>query len=169
VLHECGRLTIREESLNYSFAGLTGTFGKHRITPERARELCRMDGRGANQEEIANCVYGGEWGRKNLGNTEPGDGWRYRGRGLIQITGRNNYTKRGQLLGIDLAGQPELVVDPRFALEIAAAFWKSAGCNELADRSDDARAVTKAVNGGDTGLPEREELLRLTRRTWPWA
>jgi len=169
VLHECGRLTIREESLNYNFKGLTGTFGAHRITPERAQEICRLDNRVADQEAIANCVYGGDWGKKNLGNTDPGDGWKYRGRGLIQITGRNNYTKRGQLLGIDLAAQPELVVDPRYALEIAAAFWHSAGCNEIADRSDDAKAVTKAVNGGAVGLDEREELLGITRQTWPWA
>jgi len=165
VLHECGLLTIREESLNYNFKGLTGTFGTHRISAERAQEICRLDNRAADQEAIANCIYGGDWGKQNLGNTDPGDGWRYRGRGLLQITGKTNYRNRGALLGIDLVGQPELVVDPRYALEIAAAYWKSRGCNELAD-ADDLRGVTKQINGGFIGLPERETLLNLTRQTW---
>lgn len=169
VLHECRRLELRAESMNYDFAGLTATFGKHRISHERARELCRTQGRAAKQEEIANTVYGGAWGKKNLGNTEPGDGWRYRGRGLIQITGREMYAKRGKPLGIDLVAQPELAHDPRYALEIAAAYWKSRGCNALADAHDDARAVTKAVNGGDNGLAKREKLLSATKKTWSWG
>lgn len=102
VLHECGRLRLREESMNYDFAGLRKTFGKHRITDERAREICRVQGRAADQEAIANTVYGGAWGKKNLGNTDPGDGWRYRGRGLIQITGRGMYGERGKPLKLDL-------------------------------------------------------------------
>jgi putative chitinase len=169
VLHECGLLKIREESMNYDFNGLTSTFGRHRITLERAREICRVQGRAADQEAIANTVYGGAWGKKNLGNTDPGDGWRYRGRGLIQITGREMYADRGKPLGIDLIKQPDLVFDPRHALPIAAAYWKVRGCNELADKSDNARAVTKAVNGGDIGLAEREKLLEKTKKIWPWT
>lgn len=169
VLHECGKLRLRAESMNYDFEGLTTTFGKHRITHERAREICRTQGRAADQEAIANTVYGGAWGKKNLGNTEEGDGWRYRGRGLVQITGRGMYKERGKPLKIDLVEQPELAFDPRHALEIAAAYWKSRGCNELADKHDDARAVTKAINGGKIGLKEREAFLKRTKKTWPWT
>jgi putative chitinase len=154
--------------MNYDFDGLTKTFGTHRITHKRAREICRVQGRAADQEAIANTVYGGAWGKKNLGNIEPEDGWRYRGRGLIQITGRGMYNQRGKLLGIDLVAKPELVFDPSHALEIAAAYWKSRGCNQLADKHDDARAVTKAINGGYNGLADRERWLKKTRKVW-WA
>ena len=168
LLHECRRLELRTESFNYSFDGLMDTFGSKRISKEVAEKLCRKQGRAAKQEEIANVVYGGKWGKDNLGNTEPGDGWRYRGRGMIQITGRANYKERGKPLGIDLVAKPDLVFDPAHALAIAAAFWKSRGCNELADKHDDARAVTKKINPGLHGLAEREKLLKETKKIWPW-
>lgn len=82
------------ESLNYSTQGLLNNF-KGRISAADAARFGRSSSHPANQEAIANLVYGGEWGRERLGNTQPGDGWRYRGRGLVQITGRANYDKFG--------------------------------------------------------------------------
>lgn len=92
------RFTPISESLNYSVDGLLKTFGRHRISAADAARFGRRDTapkRAANQEAIANLIYGGEWGKANLGNTMPGDGWTYRGRGLSQITGRANYEKFG--------------------------------------------------------------------------
>lgn len=91
-----------------------------------------------------------------LGNSEPGDGQRFKGRGPIQITGRSNYRRFGQQLGIDLVARPELVATPAVAFEVAALFWKSNGLNELADAGDFVR-ITKRINGGTNGLAEREK------------
>ena len=90
-----------------------------------------------------------------LGNTQPGDGFRYRGRGPIQITGRANYEKYGDLLGVDLVGNPDLAATPQFAFSTAALFWKTRGLNELADVQDFI-TITKRINGGTTGLKERQ-------------
>lgn len=83
------------ENLNYSTDALISKFGRHRISEADARKYGRSGGRPANQEAIANAIYGGEWGRKNLGNTQSGDGWKYRGGGLPQVTGRANFRKFG--------------------------------------------------------------------------
>jgi putative chitinase len=93
-------------------------------------------------------------GRADLGNTEPGDGFRYRGRGLIQITGRANYAEAGAALGSDLVSSPELLEDWRFATASAAWFWQSRGCNALADQGD-FNGVTRRINGGLTHLDRR--------------
>src|SRR5262249_59072227 len=82
-----------------------------------------------------------------LGNTQPGDGFRYRGRGPIQITGRANYEKYGDLLGVDLVGNPDLAATPQFAFSTAGLFWKLNGLNELADVQD-FTPITQRVNGG---------------------
>lgn len=82
------------ENLNYSVAALTSKF-PNRISVSDAQKYGRSAMQPANQEAIANTIYGGSWGRENLGNTQPGDGWNYRGRGLTQITGRRNYAKFG--------------------------------------------------------------------------
>lgn len=92
--------------------------------------------------------------RYDLGNVAPGDGFRYRGRGLIQLTGRANYKQAGDALGVDLIGQPELLGEPVLACRSAAWFWKSHGCNELADAGK-FEAVTKRINGGLNGYAER--------------
>ena len=91
-----------------------------------------------------------------LGNTEPGDGKRYKGRGPIQVTGRSNYQRFGKLLGIDLVGQPELAATPAVGFQIAGAFWKSNGLNELADVGDFLK-ITKRINGGTNGLEDRRK------------
>lgn len=101
-------------------------------------------------------------GRQDLGNTEPGDGRRYKGRGLIQITGRANYKACGDALGMDLVGHPELLEEPTNAALSAAWFWDSRNLNELADRGD-IRAITKKINGGLTGYQDRLSYLALAQ------
>jgi len=101
-------------------------------------------------------------GRKDLGNTEPGDGRRYKGRGVIQLTGRANYKRAGRYLGLDLERQPELAALPEVAYRLAAFYWLDRNINADADR-DDLRAVTRAINGGTNGLNDRKALLSLAK------
>ena len=93
-------------------------------------------------------------GRKDLGNVHPGDGKVFRGRGLLQITGRTNYKRCGDALGIDLSGNPSLLEEPDLACRSAAWFWKERGLNELADKGD-FKLITKRINGGYNGWLER--------------
>jgi len=93
-------------------------------------------------------------GRADLGNTKPGDGPRFKGRGLIQVTGRANYTACAQALKLPLLDHPELLELPTYAAQSAGWFWKSHGCNELADTGD-VKAVTRRVNGGFNNLSDR--------------
>ncbi|CAN5121779.1 hypothetical protein BH11PSE9_BH11PSE9_17620 [soil metagenome] len=90
-----------------------------------------------------------------LGNTQPGDGKRFKGRGPIQITGRFNYQKYGSLLGIDLCANPPLAATPEVAFATAGLFWEKNGLNELAD-AEDFVAITKRINCGTNGLPDRQ-------------
>lgn len=94
-------------------------------------------------------------GRKDLGNTRPGDGFRYRGRGLIQLTGRANYESATRALGVDLVNQPELLETPALAARSAAWFWSTRNCNALADAGD-FTALTRRINGGLNGLKDRQ-------------
>lgn len=135
------------ESLNYSVEGLRKTFGRHRISDAECERYGRAPGRPANQIVIANIVYGGEWGRVHLGNTQPGDGWNMRGSGFKQITGRRNTEATGFTA-------EELRTDVYKAALAAAQFFVNAGCVPYARRGD-ITAVTKKVNGGLNGLPER--------------
>lgn len=96
-------------------------------------------------------------GRSDLGNTVKGDGYKFRGRGLIQITGRANYAACGEALGLDLINQPELLEQPPHAAMSAAWFWSTRGLNTLADQKDFAK-ITKRINGGLTGQAERQAL-----------
>lgn len=95
-------------------------------------------------------------GRDDLGNLAPGDGVRYKGRGLIQITGRHNYEECGRYLGVDLVEEPERLEEPELACRSAAWFWQSHGLNELADKQDFLR-ITKKINGGTNGWNERQK------------
>ena len=97
-----------------------------------------------------------------LGNTEPGDGFRYRGRGPIQITGRFNYKKFGDLLGVDLIGNPDLAATPQFAFSTAGLFWKMNGLNELADVQDFI-TITRRINGGLNGLADRQRYYEIAK------
>lgn len=92
--------------------------------------------------------------RYDLGNIAPGDGFKYRGRGLLQTTGRGNYKATGDALGVDLVAQPDLLSEPGLASRSAAWFWKSHGLNELADAGE-FETITKRINGGLTGYPDR--------------
>lgn len=118
--HETGgRMMPVVENLNYSVSGLLNTFGRHRISTGQAQAFGRIDGkRAAMQKEIANVVYGGTWGAANLGNTKEGDGFLFRGRGLVQITGRRNHAKFSDVLGVDLVANPDLALDPKYAVQI---------------------------------------------------
>jgi putative chitinase len=102
-----------------------------------------------------------------LGNTEAGDGLRFKGRGPIQITGRSNYRRFGDLLGVDLVTAPEQAARPELAFRIAGLFWSKKGLNELADEAtDDAfREITRRINGGFNGLPDRQQLYAAARAT----
>jgi putative chitinase len=99
-------------------------------------------------------------GRKDLGNTQPGDGVRYKGRGLIQCTGRVNYQLMGHLLDLDLIAHPELLEEPQNACNSAAAFWWNHHLDDLALKKDFV-AVTKVINGGTNGLADRQQYLAL--------
>lgn len=101
-------------------------------------------------------------GRADLGNTEPGDGVRFKGRGLIQTTGRSNYRATGEALGVDLIAQPELLADSTLAARSAAWFWKEHGLNELADAGDFMR-ITRRINGGLNGFDDRLALFEVAK------
>lgn len=146
--HESNGFSSLKESFNYSVDGLKKTFGA-RLTAYQCEMLGRIDDRQvAHQPQIANLVYGGR-----MGNNSPGDGWKYRGRGLIQITGRENYTQCGTALKLDLVSTPELLVQERYAARSAAWYYITRGCLLY---SGDIIRVTKIINGGQNGLTDRK-------------
>lgn len=150
--HESSDLNRLTENLNYSVEALLKMFGRHRISVEDAHKYGRKAGQTANQEALANILYGGEWGGRNLGNTTFGDGWKYRGRGAKQITGKHNYKVCGDAIDVDLLATPELLVrDKLVSMQAAAWFFDSrtTGTN--------IRTVTKQINGGFNGLEDREK------------
>lgn len=102
-------------------------------------------------------------GRRDLGNTQPGDGKRFKGRGPIQLTGRANYQTYGRLLGVDLISNPPLAATPEVAFRIAGLYWKRNGLNELADKQW-FKTITKRINGGFNGLAERVKYYGLAQR-----
>ncbi|MBI5941658.1 MAG: glycoside hydrolase family 19 protein [Caulobacterales bacterium] len=148
--HESQGFARLSESLNYSVEGLLATFGRHRISEADCRALGRTATRKADKRAIANKVYGGEWGRKNLGNTEPNDGWDMRGSGFKMNTGRANITETG------FTGE-QLRTDVNAAADAAANFFVKHGCIPFA-RADDVEGLTKRINGGAIGLAERRTL-----------
>lgn len=97
-------------------------------------------------------------GRKDLGNVYAGDGVRYKGRGIFQLTGRANYRAYGALLGLDLENNPELAADPETSVRVACEYWKQKGLNGWADR-DDVNEITRRINGGYNGLRDRTNIL----------
>lgn len=163
-------LTRLEESLNYSVEALIKLFGRHRISIADANKYGRGNGHPANQEMLANILYGGAFGLKELGNTLPGDGWKFKGYGPKQLTGRDNQTRFAEAMGMSVDDVPAYVRTPLGGMMSAGWFWKS---HDL-----DAKAATpgleddrRAINGGTFGLPEVEagfnriieELLRRER------
>ncbi|EPM5600057.1 glycoside hydrolase family 19 protein [Citrobacter braakii] len=158
--HESGGYTRLVESLNYAAENLVPNFGSHRITHQQAAALGRTATQPANQKAIANLVYGGEWGKKNLGNQVAGDGWKFRGRGLKQITGLSNYRSCGLALKLDLVIHPELLEQDVYAARSAAWFFASRGCLL---HSGDVERVTLIINGGRNGLDKRRILFNLAK------
>lgn len=144
--HESLNFTVLEENLNYSADGLNKIFPKYFVRAGRnAAEFARKP------EKIANIVYGGR-----MGNTQPGDGWLFRGRGIIQLTGRDNYTNFGSTLNMSAEQVVEYVQTKQGALESACWYWNSRNINKAADAGDIV-AMTKLVNGGTIGLEDRKK------------
>lgn len=140
-------------------------FGKYEVNIKDRMAMClaqlahESDGFHTTEEYASGASYEG---REDLGNVEPGDGRKYKGRGLIQLTGRNNYKVFGELLGIDIENDPELVEEFPLALEVSLMFWKKTGCNKLADEGD-FTLITKRINGGYNGMESRLLYLKKVR------
>lgn len=162
--HESGGYTMLSENLNYRAATLAACW------PNRFAELGpdkkpKKDPQGkliptgvANSiagkaELIANLVYSSRMGN---GPAESGEGWKYRGRGLKQLTGKDNYTRCGTSLGLDLVSSPDLLLEPMAAARSAGWFWKSNNLSSFADAGD-IKGMTKKINGGFIGLEDREK------------
>ncbi|WP_439884432.1 glycoside hydrolase family 19 protein [Pseudomonas syringae] len=143
---------------------LNTAMGKYQIiTRERIAAFLAQIGHESGQLRYVREIWGptaqqlGYEGRKDLGNTVAGDGSKYRGRGLIQITGRANYAECGEALGLDLISHPELLELPQHAAMSAAWYWSSRGLNSLADKGE-FLLITKRINGGTNGLADRQGL-----------
>ncbi|ELY4224953.1 glycoside hydrolase family 19 protein [Cronobacter sakazakii] len=157
--HESAGFTSLIESFNYSVAGLRATFSS-RLTPDQINALGRKQYEKSlpleRQRAIANLVYS-----KRMGNNGPGDGWNYRGRGLIQITGLANYRDCGNGLKVDLVAQPELLAQDAYAARSAAWFYDSKGCLKY---PGDVIRVTQIINGGQNGLDDRRARFAAARK-----
>jgi putative chitinase len=146
--HESGGFKAVTENLNYSKAALQTLFRKYFPTEGLAAQYERKP------ERIANLVYAN---RMSNGNEASGDGWKFRGRGYIQLTGRDNYTRFGKAIGEDVPSNPDIIAT-KYPLLSAAWFWSTNGLNGLADKGAtdaDVTAITKRVNGGTIGLEDR--------------
>lgn len=169
--HECGGFTIVEESGAYSSSGIMRIFGvgKHSaaVTESEARKIAALPV-AERGKVLFERVYGpAKSPRKarDLGNTQVGDGYRYRGRGFLQITGRSAYREMGKRIGIDLEANPDLAGQPLGALMTAAAFWDSRKLNTYADQ-DNIEVITKRINGGHNGLADRKSKYQKAREIW---
>jgi putative chitinase len=143
--HECNNFRTLEENLNYKAEALMRLWSKRFPTLEIANQYAK------NPQKIANKVYADRMGNRDEAS---GDGYRFRGRGCIQLTGHANYFHAGAACGIDFVMQPDLVATPQYAAMTAGWFWSTHGLNQFAD-SQDYVAMTKRINGGTIGLDER--------------
>jgi len=143
--HESGGFKRLKENLNYKWESLRKVFPKYFPTDELAQEYAHKP------EQIANRVYGGRIGN---GDESSGDGFRYCGRGLIQLTGRNNYTKFAESIGMAVEEVPALLETFEGAVKSACWFWKTNNLNQFADAGD-ILTMTKRINGGTIGLEDR--------------
>lgn len=162
VAHESARFRRIEENLNYTVEALLARFSRRRISEADARKYGRNAGHPADQPAIANLIYGGRWGLENLGNAESGDGWDFRGMGLIQLTGRRLRVDCGRALGVDLLSRPPKLLEAEYAALSAGWFWDSRGLNDLAD-IDDLETLVRRINGGLNGLDDRRAALERAR------
>lgn len=142
------KLLPKRESFNYSVQGLLDNFSRSRISLDDAKKYGRTETRTANQEAIANLLYGGEWGKRNLGNTQVGDGFKYRGRGIFQITGRANYAKLTRDTGIDFLNNPDLLLEEANSIIGAIWYWKQRALDTYADKKDIV-SISKIINLGN--------------------
>jgi putative chitinase len=147
--HESAEFTRLEESLNYSAENMMGVWKKRFPTVEDTKPYVHKP------EALANFVYGARLGN---GGSETGDGWRFRGRGPIQITGRRNYAKCAAAIGEPLLDQPGLLLDPTIGIRSACWFWKVNNL-DLYDDDLEVREETQRVNGGEHGLKQRQAYL----------
>lgn len=154
--HESNNFRSLQENLNYSEKALNAVFGRYfGAAPKRnAAEYAR------NPEKIANYVYQDEFRKYKMGNVNEGDGWLFRGRGLKQLTGRENYTRFGASINISAEEAAVYVATPKGAVESACWFWNANKLNTIAD-TDDVVKMTKKINGGNIGLADRQ--LRYTK------
>ena len=151
--HESNNFNSLEENLNYSEDALKKVFGRYfgtGGTKRNAKEYAR------NPEKIANYVYQDEFRSSKMGNTKAGDGWLFRGRGLKQLTGRENYTNFGKSIGMTAEQAAEYVATEKGAIESACWFWNAKKLNAVADSGDIVK-MTKIINGGDIGLADRKK------------
>lgn len=153
--HESG-FRARSENLNYSsVARIKEIFGKNKgISGMSDADIAKLVN---NPEALANVVYADKnrSSKSKMGNTEEGDGYKYRGRGMIQLTGKANYEKYGKALGLDLVGNPDLANDPAVAAQITTEYWKQNKLGKAA-REGDVTSVTQRINGGQNGAADRE-------------
>lgn len=164
IFHESDGLTVSTESGRYTAKNLGDMWDGgnwHRYFPNRGACVamaaqCKVDGGKA----LFSLVYGGRMGN---GGPETGDGWTYRGRGLLQTTGKDAYRRYGEVCGVDFVANPDLILDAHYALLPALIEWREGGCNQLAD-IDALIAITKKINGGTVGLASRREWLATVRR-----
>jgi putative chitinase len=162
ILHESGGLATQFENLNYSAERLA------KVWPSRFQPRGPLNpaAYAHNPQKLANEVYGAR-----MGNSAPNDGFTYRGRGLLQLTGKNSYQEATTLLrrenpaAPDFVAAPDEVISAQWCLAVAASEWVAKGCNPLADQ-DDIRRITRAINGGLIGLAERTEWTKRTKAIW---
>ena len=145
ILHESNHLQDLTENMNYSAERLCHVWPKRFPTLDDAQPYAH------NPEALANKVYGGR-----MGNTAPSDGWKYRARTPIGITGQKNYAHVGELMGQDLVNQPELLEQPRYALEACILWWEDTITDDLIG---DPEKETERINGGLIGLADRKRLI----------
>jgi putative chitinase len=140
---ESANFTRLQENLNYSAQRLM------QVWPSRFPNISMAQPYANNPEKLANFVYAGR-----MGNLQDGDGWKFHGRGLIQLTGRENYANCGSSIGVDIIDNPDLLLTPKYATLSAGWFWNKHGLNLLAD-AQEYGTMTRRINGGATALDER--------------
>lgn len=162
--HESGGYTMLSENLNYRAATLAACWPNRFAVLGADKKPVKENGKlvptavanaiAGKPELIANLVYSSRMGN---GPAESGEGWKFRGRGLKQLTGKDNYTRCGAALGVDLVANPDLLLEPLYAARSAGWFWKSNNLSAFADVGD-IKGMTKKINGGFIGLEQRQAL-----------
>ncbi len=161
--HESGGFERLQENLNYSADGMAGIWPRRFAVLGPDGKPVKKDGKNQpnkfalalhrKPEMIANVVYSSRMGN---GPTESGEGWKYRGRGLKQLTGKTNHSNCSKGLGVDLVDNPDLLLEPIYAARSAAWFWATNNCNSFAD-SGDIEGLTRRINGGLIGIEDRKK------------